>query len=135
MKIKTQNGVDLVIEPADFISAMKLKNAVLKAVKESGVDVSKIDLEKINAASLQPIIEVVLSADTSEDVEKAIFKCLERCTYNGERIIRETFEPVEAREDYYEIVIACLKENLAPFFKNLISKLKSLTPKVSDNQK
>lgn len=133
--MKTQNGVDLVIKPADFISAMKLKNAVLKAVKESGVDISKIDLEKINAASLQPIIEVVLSADTSEDVEKAIFKCLERCTYNGERIIRDTFEPIEAREDYYEIVIACLKENLAPFFKNLISKLKSLTPKVSDNQK
>ena len=135
MEFKSQNGVDVKINPADFISAMKLKNSVLKAVKESGVDISKIDLEKITAASLQPIIEVVLSADTNEDVEKALFKCLERCTYNGERIIRDTFEPIEAREDYYEIVINCLKENLAPFFKNLISKLKSLTPKKSDNQK
>ena len=132
---KSQNGVDVKINPADFISAMKLKNAVLKAVKDSGVDISKIDLETINASSLQPILEVVLYADTSEAVENALFKCLERCTYRGERITRDTFEPVEAREDYYEIVLACLKENLAPFFKNLILKLSSLMPKKSDNQK
>ena len=135
MEFTTQNGVKVKINPADFVISMKLKNAVLKAVKDSGVDVSKIDLKKITAASLQPILEVVLYADTNEAVESSLFKCLERCTYNGEKIIRDTFEPIEAREDYYEIVIACLKENLSPFFKNLISKLRSLTPKKSDSQK
>lgn len=134
MEFKTQNGVDVKITPADFISSLKLKNVVLKAIKDSEVDISKIDLDKITTSSLQPILEVVLAADTSEAVQSSIFKCLARCLYNGEKIITETFEPIEAREDYYEIVIACLKENLMPFFKGPISKLKSLTPKKSDNQ-
>ena len=135
MDFKTQNGVDVKINPADFLSSLKLKNAVLKSVKDSGVDISKIDLDKINASSLQPILEVILTADTDKDVQDSIFKCLARCLYNGEKIIPETFEPIEAREDYYEIVIACLKENLSPFFKSPISKLRSLAPKRSDNQK
>ena len=135
MEFKTQNGVDVKINPADFINALKLKNAVLKAVKDSGVDISKIDLDKITASSLQPLLEVILTADTNEAVQDSIFKCLARCLYNGEKIVPDTFEPMEAREDYYEIVIACLKENLSPFFKSPISKLKSLAPKVSDSQK
>ena len=126
MEFTTENGAEIVINEADFISSLKLKNAVLKAIKESGVDIAKIDLEKITIASLEPIIAIVLSADTSDDVQKAVFKCLLRCTYNKEKITEDTFKPTVARKDYYEIVIACLKENLSPFFESPILKLKGL---------
>ena len=135
MEFTTENGAEVVINEADFISSLKLKSAVLKAIKESGVDIAKIDLEKITIASLEPIIAIVLSADTSDDVQKAIFKCLLRCTYNKEKITESVFEKTAARKDYYEIVIACLKENLAPFFASPILKLKSLAPKASESQK
>lgn len=134
MQFITESGVEVNISPADFLNSLKLKNAVLRAIKESGVDVSTIDLDKLSLSSLQPILEIVLSADTDEAVEKAIFHCLGKCTYGGERIVRDTFEPIEARKDYYDIIIACLKENLTPFFESPILKLKKLTKKQSVNQ-
>ena len=135
MEFTTENGAEVMIKEADFISSLKLKNAVLKAIKDSGVDIAKIDLEKITVGSLEPLIAIVLSADTSDDVQSAIFKCLLRCTYNKEKITESVFEKTAARKDYYEIVIACLKENLSPFFESPILKLKGLVPKASESQK
>lgn len=111
---------------ADFITAMKLKKAVIGAVKESNVDLSKIDMDNLNLASIDTIGQIILAADSSEKVEKAIFDCLKRCTYNGEKITPDTFEPIEARKDYYDIIIECLKGNLGPFFEPLYLKLQKL---------
>lgn len=146
MKFKTESGKECVINGADFMSASRLKVSVLKAVKGSGVKISEIDFSKllsgvkddmesaIKSGALDSLLELVIELDCSKEVNDAIFDCLARSTYNGERIIRDTFEPEDARGDYYPIVIACLKRNLAPFFKTLISQLKKLTPTPSESQ-
>lgn len=47
----------------------------------------------------------------------------------GIRVEERLFDDVpEAREDYYMIVFECIKENILPFFKGLLSKLKTLNP-------
>lgn len=130
MELTTGTGAEVKIEVADFITSMTLKKAVVEAVKESKIDIANIDLENLKVGAIDSILQVILTADCSDKVNEAIFKCLARCKYNGERISKDTFEPIEAREDYYEIVIACLKENLAPFFKPLFLKLNSLQEKM-----
>lgn len=147
MEFTTESGIKCIINGADFASASRLKVAVLKAIKDSGVKVSEIDFSKllsgvkddmesaVKSGALDSLLELVIELDCSKAVNEAIFDCLARSTYNGERIVRETFEPEEARGDYYTIVIACLKRNLSPFFKTLISKLQKLAPTPSESQK
>lgn len=131
MEFKTASGSEVKINVADFITSMKLKKAVVEAVKESDADVSKIDLANLKMGAIESILQIILTADSSDKVELAIFDCLKRCTYNSEKITREVFEPIDARKDYYEIVIACLKVNLAPFFEPLFLKLNELQDKMT----
>ena len=133
MEFTTENGAAIKINVADFMTSMKLKKAVVEAVKESGTDIANIDLDNLKAGAIDSILQVILSCDSSEKVNEAIFKCLARCTYNSEKITKDTFEPLEARENYYEIVIACLKENLSPFFNPLLLKLNNLQSKIASN--
>lgn len=131
MELITAQGAEVKINIADFISSMKLKKAVVEAIKESNIDVANIDLNNLKIGAIDSIIQAILTIDSSDKVDESLFKCLARCTYNGEKITKETFESVEARKDYYEIIIACLKENLAPFFEPLILKLNSLQEKMT----
>jgi hypothetical protein len=129
MEFRTANGVEVKINMADFITSMKLKKSVVDALRDSDIDISSIDFNDIKSGAIDSIVQAILAADSSVEVEGALFKCLERCLYGNNKITRDTFEPVEAREDYYEIVIACLKVNLLPFFKPLLSKLDVLQAK------
>jgi hypothetical protein len=141
MEFITTNGVEVRINIADFITSMKLKKEVFKAVKDSNIALSKLDLDKllsghkenisgaVKSGALDSLMEVILTVDSNDKVEEAIFKCLARCTYNGEKITRSTFEPIEARENYYETIIYCLMENLSPFYAPLRSKFKELEAK------
>lgn len=134
MEFITGNNTEVKINVADFISSMKLKKAIQKALLENKIDIASVDFNDIKSGAIDSILELVLTADSNEGVENALFNCLKRCTYNGEKITRDTFEPVEAREDYYEIVVACLKENLSPFFKPLFSKLNGLQEELANSQ-
>lgn len=122
VEFTTQSGAKVVINIAPFKDAMALKNALEKELALSGKSMN-LSLKDLELGALAPL---VLSIDSSENVAKALFMCLARCTYNGEKIIEQTFEPETAREDYYEIVIACMKANVYPLLKRLISSLTNL---------
>lgn len=126
------SGAKVKINPADFKSAMALKSAIAKEMSKSEFEISGFDMQKdINIADFA---KMALAVDSSPAVYKALFDCLVRCTYDGQKITEAIFEEVDARQDYYEIVIACLKENLLPFFNGLVSKLKPLMDKLPKNQ-
>lgn len=105
---------------------MALKSAIAKELASSDLGGFKMDAsvkfseQELNIADFA---KLALAVDSSPAVYKALFACLKRCTYNGQSITEATFEDEKAREDYYEIVIECLRVNLSPFFKGLISKL------------
>lgn len=126
------SGAKVKINPADFRSAMALKSSIAKEISNSDFEVSGFNLEKdINIADFA---KLALSVDSSPAVYKALFDCLARCTYDGQKITEATFEDINARKDYYEIVIACLKENLLPFFNGLVSKLNTIMDKLPKGQ-
>ena len=110
MDFTTANNAQVVMPLAPFKDAMSLKNAIEKELKESG---AQLDLKA-------DISTLFLSVDSSDAVYKALMVCAGRGTYNHEKINEKTFETVEGREDYYEVMITCLKVNVAPFFKGLL---------------
>lgn len=118
----TAGGAKAVIRPAGFKEAMRLKSAIMKEISKADFDLSLggIDLADIDVSVFAKLVAAI---DSSEEVNKAVFDCLIRCTYNGDKITEATFENVAARSDYYEIVLSCVKENMLPFFAGLFSKL------------
>lgn len=129
------SGAKVHVRVAPFKDSMALKNAITKELSTKGIDLSTLTFKDENGKDkkigdidtkelLSPIVNSVLALDSSDEVYRAVFKCLERCTYNGEKITENTFEDVEARGDYYEILLSCLKENIFPFFGGLRSKFK-----------
>ncbi len=122
----TDNGKKIVINPASFENAINLKNAIQRAAAsaefEFDFDMSK-DLAEQDF-SIGEIVKTVLTVDSDMAVNACLFECLKVCTYDSEKITKITFDDVEARSDYYRIVIECVKENLLPFFGSLVSKYK-----------
>ena len=47
MEFKTESGAEVIINMADFMDSSRLRVAVLEAIKESGVELSKIDIDKL----------------------------------------------------------------------------------------
>lgn len=124
-KIDGDSGAEIVINVAPFDDAMQLKAAIGKQLSGHDIDLSKLTGQSDVKDVFPLVIKAVLSLDSSEDVQEAIFKCLLRCKYNGEKITKHTFENEDARADYYTIVVECLKVNLRPFFKSHLSKLEA----------
>lgn len=136
-------GNRIVINPASFVEAKNLKNVLFSQLKNNslGIKLTGNTSELLNkemdlTALLDYLKDVLIGADISEDVEKALWECLRHCTYQTTYKIDESlFDKVpEAREDYYEIIISCIEENLKPFIKSLVSKWSTLAPKLGENQ-
>ncbi len=120
------SGAKVIINLAPFDDAMELKSAVLRQISAADI---KIDPNKIKLADdidIEGVIKAVIAVDCSPEVNAAVMRCLLKCTYDGHKITKATFEDGRAREDYYEIMIACLKVNLIPFFRKVFSLLSTL---------
>jgi hypothetical protein len=78
--------------------------------------------------------DLFISAATSPKVEACMWKCLERCLYNGQRITEQTFEPVETRKDYIQVLIEVAKHNVIPFFESLRSAYDQAREKIKSSQ-
>lgn len=132
-EIDVSSGAKVSIFPADFESAMALKNAVANELSKSNINIENFDIANLmqqDISVLEPLFKMALAVDSSPSVNEALFACLSKCLYEGQKITKQTFDDVKAREDYYEIVFGCLKENLTPFFKGLVSKFNQLPAQV-----
>ena len=116
-------GAVLIVRPAPFVDCLKLKNAIFKELSTQKMDIASLDLQ---GTDLSAIFAPLMALDSSEEVNKAIFKVAQRSTYNGQKITLEIFEEEEAREDYYSVILEVLKVNLNPFKKGLVSSFEHL---------
>lgn len=142
----TPKGKRVVIGQASFQNAIGLKNAVQKALLVSKIDIASIELGNLEGIDLKDVSfdqvkglintlsQVGFSIDSDPEVNKYFLACLERSTFDGERINAEAFERIEIRESYYEIMFACFKEVLSPFFAPLFSKLKTYEKTIRTSQ-
>lgn len=112
----SKSGAKVVINMAPWADAKRLKAAIEKELSASG---AKLDLEG-DAASL---VSAILSVDSSDAVDAALWPCLVRCTRADAKIVPATFDSPEARQDYYEILNYCLMENFRPLVEGLLNAL------------
>lgn len=130
-EIKLQNsGKVLIINTATTAEVKYLKNALLEELKQYPLglkllgNTQSIFDKQVDFTSVFDFIKnVLISIDISETAENAIFDCLKHCVYDKtHKVTQDLFDEVEeAREDYYEIIFACIEENLKPFIKSLVS--------------
>ena len=139
MELITKNGnKKFIINFAGFKNAVKLKNAAADFLLKNGVHKNLGDFKEANIASLlDKVFELLLSAETSDKFNDALFGCLESCIYDETfKINKQLFDDKpEIIEDYYEIVSNCIEVNLRPFFKSLVAELKTRLNQIPETLK
>ena len=142
----TQNGQKrVVINCATMAEVIELKREIFKQIKNTKIGSDLISggekdlLEKdINLGQVIDFLkDILISMDISTELESVIYKCLAHCTYDTVHVINmNLFDNIcpDARQDYYEIIIACIEENLKPFMKSLVSAWSTIRPKLGNIQ-
>lgn len=122
-------GKPLRITMASFSNAMALKKAVERAIKQEKLEFS-FDVKSLSEDAMPSLIQLLLSVDSSDAVEDALFACCASSIFGAdsaqEKVTRDFFEKEEHRQYYYPIMIEILKVNLGPFFATLGSLLSNL---------
>lgn len=129
-------GNRIVINCAPIKDVLQLKKVIASEIKKNplgfklkGDNELLVDKEIDLANILEFVKNTLLSIDSSDEFDEAIYNCLRVCTYKTTyRIDKDLFDNPqipEAREDYYEIILSCIEENLRPFLKSLISMWKT----------
>jgi len=113
--ITLPSGAELKITLSPFEPGRELYQACLE-------EAQKIELDMEASIDGNFWKNIFCSLLVSKKVEKCIWKCLEKATYNGNRITPDTFEPEEARGDYFDVIFEVAKVNINPFANSLYVK-------------
>lgn len=140
----TQNGgARVVINPAPYKTVVRLKKVLLQEIKNNSIGLkivggneALVKKELDFTGCIDFIKNALIGAEISDEVNNVIFECLSYCTYQTtNKIDEELFDKFpDAREDYYEIIISCIEENLQPFIKSLVSEWSTLAPRLGESQ-
>lgn len=129
MEYLTSKNIKVVIGIAPMEDAVALKNAIHSKINipDFNLDMVKGGIGDIlQGTEVKPFIDAFLSIESDKEVNRYIMQCLERSSYNSEKITMRTFDTAEAREEYYRIITLCVKVNVVPFYKGLPSVWKML---------
>mgnify|MGYP003300530257 FL=1 len=121
MEFTTKSNVKVVLNPASLDKAFKLKSLVEKSLLKQGIKIS--DLLGNGEISYEDIFSLAMAIDSDVDVFDACFDCMDKSIYNDVKITKAVFEDEAARGDLYEVLFYCLKVNVYPFFRHLLSSL------------
>lgn len=124
--VTLQSGKELAITPAPFADAKSLYQALLADLNAVKID-SKMDTSEF-------MKQLMCIGFSSPRIEACLWPCLARCTYQGLKIVPETFEPVEARADYLNICLEVTRENVDPFWQALFAAFVQFSSMIEKNQ-
>lgn len=123
MEFTTKGGVKVTLLPTSLDKAYKLKSLVEKAILKQGIKLS--DILADGDMNYEDLASILLAVDSDIDVFNACFECMDKSIYKDLKITKDVFEDETARADLYEVLFYCLKVNVYPFFRNLLSSLKT----------
>ena len=128
--IQLKSGASLAVTIAPYAAGKHLLKVVARELAGIQFDLDLDNIDDISGKDVNVLKNVAFQLIQSDAVEAALAKCMEKCVYNGERIVATTFEPAEARPDYLPVSWEVMKANLGPFFKGLgLSFMGSERPK------
>lgn len=117
------SGAKLEITLLPYEEAWHVAQRVAKVLEGLKLDDVQIDMKKFLVSDISKFQGPILHLLASRELVDAAKVCFKRCTYNDLKIDAATFNDADARQDFLPAVFHVLKENIAPFFKGLISSL------------
>lgn len=117
--VTSGNKAKVTLIPTSLDKAFKLKSAVERALLKYNVKL----FDALNELTYEDLFNLGMIVDSDPDVYEACFDCMDKSIYNGVKITKAVFEDESARGDLYEVLFYCLKVNVFPFFKSLLSSL------------
>ena len=127
-----ESGSVLDLSICSFAEGNRLMKAVAKEIKNTQISLGAKgqmgDFLKLQVGddALNTIKNLVTGLLVSDEIEAALWPCIERGTYDGVHIKKEIFEDEKTRADYIPILKEALVYNLSPFFKSLKSLVKDI---------
>lgn len=121
MEFTTKSGKKVVLNPASLDKAFKLKALVEKALLKQ--DIKIMDIFGKGEIFYEDLFNIAMAIDSDIEVFDACFECMDKSIYNDLKITKTVFEDESARGDLYEVLFYCLKVNVYPFFRHLLSSL------------
>lgn len=104
------SGAVLTITDTPFEVSLALKEAVVEELKNVPFTASTDVTDAIK--------NLYCISFSSPRIKKALGECLKRHLYNGMKIDAQTFQKIEARQDYETVCLEVTKAELAPFGKS-----------------
>ena len=135
------SGSILDLSICSFAEGNRLMKAVAKEIKNTQISLGAKgqmgDFLKLQVGddALNTIKNLVTGLLASDEIEAALWPCIERGTYNGIHIKKDIFEDEKVRADYIPILKEALVYNLTPFFKSLKSLVKDIPLVSTSTQK
>lgn len=124
--VKLPSGKELEITPTPF----RISNALFKVFLEKS---NQVEIK--GQADLGNLVRQVFVVGLSEDKsEAALWDCMKYALYDKLKIDKDTFEPIQAREDYMSVCWEVAHYNLAPFLKDLSALLERVLLRISGVQ-
>jgi len=116
------SGAKLEVTMAGFEDCEHLDEAVKAELR--GVDINE-----------ESLVGLFMRLSSSKAVKTALWPCMSRATYNGQKITRDTFEPEAARADFFPIAQEVMVFNLRPFFQGLGSQFSAIFQRSTSSPK
>lgn len=124
-EVVLDSGAILRVNPAPFSEAKALFEAVMAEMRVIPVT--------YNSDQISVFKDLFCMGFSSPLVDKRLWTCLARCTYDAEgtganaKITMDAFEPEKNRADYVRVCAEVAEENLRPFLKDLSFLLKRVS--------
>lgn len=125
--VELKSGRKLAVAVAPLADANKLRKVVLAELAAVEIDPAlrvdakmlALDIKDMNGAMLSTMKNVLCRLLSSDAIEAAFFQCAQRCTLDGIKVTRDTFEPENMRGEMLPVAQEVIRANIAPFFENL----------------
>jgi hypothetical protein len=124
-KITLPSGSILDITLLPFEEAWGVSQAITKEIERINFDIRSLNLKEFVMSDVMNLKNPICAILSSKPIIDAAKLCFKRATYNGLKIDSQTFENRENRPDFLPTVFYVIKENISPFFENLLSSLKT----------
>lgn len=126
-EVNLPSGSILRIHEASFEEALELNDVFLEELRSVNFSFKNEISSMITAA--------VLAVAPSKKFRASLFKCMERCIYEGATMNKEFWKSDKIkREDFYSVCHSVGEENLRPFGNDLYSLYVSIASKLANPQ-
>lgn len=118
--ITLKSGAVFLAAVAPFPDGVDLYQTIARELAAVNFDISNLELDDVSSRDVNTLKNAGLQLVQSKAVLAILDRCLMRCLYNNQKIVvAQTFNPEDARGDYFPVLWEVAKVNLIPFFKSL----------------